>query len=265
MAWLVVGIGSLKFPTAILGASWQEKTISETIEGIRELPKNVRETISNWNELPPEEKSYRLTIAGLIVYGGYRAAKAGVSKLKGLTAPKEPVLSPENLSAPQAPTPPPKTPTTPQVPTAPSEPTAAKIPGGSGGKSTSAPKQIFGEPHARHTATRVKQGTVAKNLNTVIEPGVDVAGDVAAINAGKATRVKGNWVVNGRTYGVEEGGRLFPIEGSGFHQLSRGAFKALGVFNKFGNTPRAAEILSLMKATEADKAAALRVWEVTRR
>ena len=107
------------------------------------------------------------------------------------------------------------------------------------------------------------QRTLTKEVNTVIEPGVDVAGDVADINAGKATRVGENWVVNGRTYGVHDG-TLYPIEGPGFYKLTRGAFKALGVFNEFGNTPRAADILSKMKTSAPDRAAALRVYEGTR-
>ncbi|ADO68516.1 conserved uncharacterized protein [Stigmatella aurantiaca DW4/3-1] len=32
---------------------------------------------------------------------------------------------------------------------------------------------------------------------------------------------------------------LFPLRGSGFHELNRGAFKALGGYNKFDDTPRA--------------------------
>jgi hypothetical protein len=116
-------------------------------------------------------------------------------------------------------------------------------------------------PAPRHSAARVNQRTVAKELNTVIEPGVDVAGDVAAINAGQATRVGGNFVIHGRTYGVHDG-TLYPISGPGFHQLSRGAFKALGVLNELGNTARASEILGRMGISAPDRAAALRVFEV---
>jgi len=47
----------------------------------------------------------------------------------------------------------------------------------------------FGKPAARHNIRNVKQGTYAQELNSVIEPGVDVAADVAAINNGLAKRV----------------------------------------------------------------------------
>jgi hypothetical protein len=94
-------------------------------------------------------------------------------------------------------------------------------------------------PARRHWGATVTQKTVAKNLNTVIEPGVDVAGDVAAIRAGRATRVDGQYVVNGRTYGVHDGA-LYPVSGPGFHQLNRGSFQALGMLNKVGDTARGA-------------------------
>jgi hypothetical protein len=138
---------------------------------------------------------------------------------------------------------------------------AGHTPGSTPQATGSAPSVPLRRPAPRHSAARVNQRTVAKELNTVIEPGVDVAGDVAAINAGQATRVGGNYVIHGRTYGVHDG-TLYPISGPGFHQLSRGAFKALGVLNELGNTERAAEILGRMGVSAADRAAALRVFEV---
>ena len=133
------------------------------------------------------------------------------------------------------------------------------------GTTSKAPEQPLHGPEARrHSATRVRQKTWTRPLNTVYEPWVDVASDVAAINEGKATRVGQNWVVNGRTYGVHDG-TLYPIQGPGLHQLSNRAYKALGVFNQFGNTPRAAEILSKMGTSATDREAALLVYEATRR
>jgi hypothetical protein len=126
---------------------------------------------------------------------------------------------------------------------------------------SAAPAVPLRGPAARHTASRVTQRSVAKDVNTVIEPGVRVADDVAAINAGQAVRSGNTFAVNGRTYGVHDG-TLYPISGPGFHTLSRGGYKALGVYNTFGNTPRAAEILSRMGTSSADNAAALRVFEI---
>src|SRR5262249_58597499 len=125
------------------------------------------------------------------------------------------------------------------------------------------------KPAPRHTLKKVTQTSVAKDLNTVIEPRVNVAEDVEAINQGKA--VAGmtpdgirTYTVNGRTYGMEAGGTLFPMTGDGFILLNRNAYKILGIFNKFGNTPRAFEIIELQRPsarfTDADIENALNAW-----
>jgi Domain of unknown function (DUF4157) len=119
-------------------------------------------------------------------------------------------------------------------------------------------------PARRHWAATVNQGTVAKNVNTVIVPGVDVATDVAGIRAGNAARADGNYVINGRTYGSHDG-TLYPISGPGFHQLNRGAFQALGVLNKFGDTSQAHSILTKMKNVgPSEVEAALAAWSASR-
>jgi len=141
------------------------------------------------------------------------------------------------------------------------EPT--QTPGSDAGEMAStSPESTLRGPARRHWAATVAQKTVAKNMNTVIEPGVNVAADVAEIQSGKVARVKGNYTVNGRTYGVHDG-TLFPISGPGFHQLNRGSFGALAIFNKFGNTPRAYAVLAEMKNVgPAEIEAALSVWRL---
>ncbi|NEP09727.1 MAG: hypothetical protein F6K14_05785 [Symploca sp. SIO2C1] len=96
-----------------------------------------------------------------------------------------------------------------------------------------------------------------------MEPFVDISNDVSAINAGRATRQGNNFIINGRTYGSHDG-ILFPISGPGFHQLDRGAFKALGVYNQFGDTSRATEILDNMAISSEQRQAALRAWRTGR-
>ena len=119
----------------------------------------------------------------------------------------------------------------------------------------------FQAPNRRHYPSNIDQRTVAKDLNTVINPSVNVSEDVAAINTGRAIRVGNTYQINGRLYGVHsETGRLFPISGNGLDQLNRASFKALGVFNQFGNTPRAGEILQNMGISGADKLEALKVY-----
>lgn len=50
---------------------------------------------------------------------------------------------------------------------------------------------------------------------------------------------------------------LFPIRGAGFHELNRGGFKALEVYNAFKDTPRAKEIMDKIGSPPADRKAAL--------
>jgi hypothetical protein len=99
------------------------------------------------------------------------------------------------------------------------------------------PKRLL-PPHPRHYVRRVTQRTRTKRANSVIESRIDVAADIAAINAGRAVRatVGGvvQYLVNGRSYGVEPTGRAYPISGPGIHQLDRLSFKAIGVYNTFG-------------------------------
>ncbi len=114
-------------------------------------------------------------------------------------------------------------------------------------------------PADRHYIRKVTQRSVAKEKNTVIEPSVPVASDVAAINAGQATQSGDTFTVNGRIYGTHDG-VLYPMSGTGFYELDRGAYKALGVYNKFGDNPQATTILDNMGIAPAQRAAALQAW-----
>lgn len=105
---------------------------------------------------------------------------------------------------------------------------------------------------------------LAKEKNTVTEPGVDVQKDMDAINAGDAARTGATFPVNGRTYGLHDG-TLYPISGAGFHQLDRGVFKALGILNESGPTERAFSILEKMGIGNAQRATALRRYKVIHR
>lgn len=55
--------------------------------------------------------------------------------------------------------------------------------------------------------------------------------DVQAIRDGLAVRDGNAFTVNGRTYVLEPNRRLFPRDGEGFHRLSRGAYRALALYN----------------------------------
>lgn len=115
-------------------------------------------------------------------------------------------------------------------------------------------------PNTRHYADKVTQGSLVKDKNTVVDRSVvDLNADVAAIRAGQARKVGENFIINDRVYGAHDG-TLYPISGPGLYLLDRGGYKALGVLNKFGNSPRADEILKSMKIDDQARAEALKVW-----
>ena len=122
-------------------------------------------------------------------------------------------------------------------------------------------------PVSRHTLRKVNQKSFVKEVTTVIEGRVDVGSDVGSINAGNAV-VGGNsegirtFTVNGGTYGAKPNGTLYSIEGPGFHRLSRGGYKALGVLNQFGDTKHALDILLRMHdVAEPDIMSARSAWK----
>lgn len=118
-------------------------------------------------------------------------------------------------------------------------------------------------PADRHYIRKILPSKLPpKDKNTVIESRIDVSRDVKEINEGKAK--KGNesgtvtWTIHKRTYGAHTNGTLFPIRGVGFHELNRGGFKALEVYNQFKDTPRATEIMDKIGIPPADRKAALK-------
>lgn len=123
------------------------------------------------------------------------------------------------------------------------------------------PAKALKAPNVRHYIRKVGQDSTAKEKNSVLESSVNVSRDVKEINEGKAR--KGNesgvmtWTLNRRTYG-DHGGTLYPIRGDGVHELNRGAYRALGLYNDFKDTPRAREYMDKMKIPEADRKAGLK-------
>ena len=81
----------------------------------------------------------------------------------------------------------------------------------------------------RHNLNSVRLKSRSNDDNTIVLPGTDVAGDLDGIAAGQ-----GKWVpetnryeINGRTYGVEPTGTVFPVSGPGFVNLTRPEYKVL--------------------------------------
>ncbi|GEN08211.1 hypothetical protein SAMN05443572_106364 [Myxococcus fulvus] len=126
------------------------------------------------------------------------------------------------------------------------------------------PAKPLKKPADRHSIRKVHQKSYVREDNSVVESRVNINRDVQDINEGKAK--KGNesgvqtWTINRRTYGSHDG-TLYPMRGDGIHELNRGAFKALGIYNEMKDTPRAKEVLDKMKVPEADRKAALKAFK----
>jgi len=114
---------------------------------------------------------------------------------------------------------------------------------------------------SRHRIRSVRQGGKKTRQNTVAESGINMKADVDAINAGQGTRDGNLYTVNGRTYELIGGDHLVPYSGPGFHPLTRSEFDALGIFNKFGDTPQAMEYAT-KAAGEAGANKALSIWRL---
>ncbi|MGW7360476.1 hypothetical protein ACWGI0_28560 [Streptomyces sp. NPDC054802] len=85
-------------------------------------------------------------------------------------------------------------------------------------------------PHPRHTVNGSASGEI-KEKNSVILPGyfAKIDQDIADIAAGRARLTEDNnrYEINGRTYGVELGGRVYPDSGPGIVNLDRNEYAAL--------------------------------------
>ncbi|MGW4439032.1 WXG100-like domain-containing protein [Streptomyces sp. NPDC004596] len=102
-------------------------------------------------------------------------------------------------------------------------------PAASGIKGPAAGKDLK-PPHPRHTIAGAGSGEV-KEVNSVVLRGYeqDINQDVADIAAGRGTfdKVTNRYEINGRTYGVEDTGRVYPDSGKGVAKLDRNEYAAL--------------------------------------
>ena len=82
---------------------------------------------------------------------------------------------------------------------------------------------------------------------------------------GQATRKGNDFIVNGRTYRYhgDSSNRLIPVDGPGFHQLDRGTYQALGIYNTYGgDTPQARQELDRLRINDSARQAGLNVWRL---
>jgi hypothetical protein len=65
---------------------------------------------------------------------------------------------------------------------------------------------------------------------------------------------------------MHENGTVFPVSGPGFHDASRGGFKALGAYNEFGGATAAAKRWIAQRKLSPEAAAeGLRLYRALRR
>ncbi|MDG4785352.1 hypothetical protein O7626_05290 [Micromonospora sp. WMMD1102] len=95
-------------------------------------------------------------------------------------------------------------------------------------------------PHPRHTVAGSRNGEV-KDPSTVYLRGYEDAarGDVEQIAAGNArwNPETQRYEVNGRSYGVESNGTVFPDSGDGVVKLDRNEYAALKEITRVGGDP----------------------------
>lgn len=127
-----------------------------------------------------------------------------------------------------------------EPPEGPPWPARDDIPGAARGKT-------LNPPNKRHTVSGVKSGQV-KGENSLILRGYEqsVHDDIAGIAAGHADwdPVAQRYTINGRSYGIEPTGTVFPAGGDGIVNLSRNEYAALQQLIKAGGDPDAVPAFS---------------------
>jgi hypothetical protein len=84
-------------------------------------------------------------------------------------------------------------------------------------------------PNKRHNLNSIRPKSPAKEKNTIVLPGTDVAADLAGISEGRGKWISASnmYEINGRSYAVESTGTVFPVSGPGLVNLSRSEYKIL--------------------------------------
>jgi hypothetical protein len=119
------------------------------------------------------------------------------------------------------------------VPTGPPWPVADDVEGAARGK-------MLNPPNARHTVAGARSGMVRPSNSVVLRGNEDaMRDDVAQIAAGNARWDKtiNRYEINGRTYGVEPGGTVYPDSGPGIVKLDRNEYAALSAISRAGGDP----------------------------
>lgn len=129
-----------------------------------------------------------------------------------------------------------------------------------------APSIPIRPPADRHFITRFRKESPSKRITTLIEPWVDVQGDIQLIRDGYARRqiVDGaeRFVVRGRTWQVKHPeGTLFPVEGEGFIVVDQSVTVAMRAYARYnGSNDQSEYFLDRQGVGEEARVRARRIW-----
>lgn len=125
------------------------------------------------------------------------------------------------------------------------------------------------DPNSRHNGAAVNPKTTAKENNTVVSNSVNMKQDTQlikngdAINLGRDPKTGDTLhsLSNGRVYAEKSNGKIYSYSGTGVYQLDRGSYRALGIYNKYGDTPAAKEALNLNRINPESQSMGHKVWK----
>jgi hypothetical protein len=121
--------------------------------------------------------------------------------------------------------------------------------------------KVAKKPSKRHDPCKTSGSDPTKEQNSMADPSINMADDVAAMNAGNFTRAGEDIVVNGRTYGWHpETGTTFPKSGPGIVQMDRGQHQLLKQLNSqpLANAMKFAEKFPGLTKDKVD--AVMKLW-----
>lgn len=140
--------------------------------------------------------------------------------------------------------------------------------GDAGDRAANRPIGPIRPPADRHYITRFRKDSPSKQVTTLIEPGVDVHGDIDLIRDGLAIKafVDGaeRYLVRGRTWQAKHpGGTLFPVEGEGFIVVDQAVTVAMRAYARYnGSNDRSEYFLDRQGVTEEARVRARRIWDL---
>ncbi|MGC4189859.1 MAG: hypothetical protein QM589_01315 [Thermomicrobiales bacterium] len=123
-------------------------------------------------------------------------------------------------------------------------------------------------PADRHFITRFRKDSPSKQVTTLIEPRVDVHGDIERIREGYATRIfvdgAERYVVRGRTWQVKHpSGTLFPVEGDGFIVVDQAVTVAMRAYARYnGSNEQSEYFLDWQGVAEEARFRVRRIWKL---